>query len=75
MRAPYTRGAMPWPIRAPSLNASCSWVCLTVLVFILVLLALETDTRQALYLVPVWFVLLAVGDTRPMRLRSGAQRL
>ena len=37
------------------------WVCLTFFVFILVLLALETDTRQALYLVPVWFVLLAVG--------------
>ena len=37
------------------------WVCLTFFVFILVLLALETDTRQALYMVPVWFVLLALG--------------
>ena len=37
------------------------WVCLTFFVFILALLALETDTRQALYLVPVWFVLLALG--------------
>ena len=35
--------------------------CLLFFVFILVLLALEDDTRAALYLVPVWFVLLAVG--------------
>ena len=37
------------------------WVCLAFFVFILALLALETDTREALYLVPVWFVVLGVG--------------
>ena len=36
------------------------WVCLTFFVFILVLLALEDDTRQALYMVPVWFVVLGL---------------
>ncbi|MFP3515067.1 D-serine/D-alanine/glycine transporter [Pseudomonas sp. SIMBA_077] len=35
--------------------------CLLFFVFILVLLALEDDTRAALYMVPVWFVLLGVG--------------
>ena len=43
------------------------WVCLTFFVFILVLLALETDTRQALYMVPVWFVLLALGYRSVLR--------
>ena len=43
------------------------WVCLTFFVFILALLALETDTRQALYLVPVWFVLLALGYRSVLR--------
>ena len=36
------------------------WVCLTFFAFILVLLCLESDTRQALLVTPVWFVLLAV---------------
>ncbi|WP_019407692.1 D-serine/D-alanine/glycine transporter [Pseudomonas psychrophila] len=36
------------------------WACLAFFVFILALLALEDDTRAALYLVPVWFVVLGV---------------
>ncbi|MHC6227638.1 D-serine/D-alanine/glycine transporter [Pseudomonas sp. X10] len=35
-------------------------VCLTFFAFILVLLSLEDDTRQALIVTPLWFVLLAV---------------
>jgi D-serine/D-alanine/glycine transporter len=42
-------------------------------VFILVLLALETDTRQALYMVPVWFVLLAVGYRSVRRNKQEAE--
>ncbi|CAK9891523.1 MULTISPECIES: D-serine/D-alanine/glycine transporter [Pseudomonas] len=36
------------------------WVCLAFFAFILVLLSLEHDTRQALIVTPLWFVLLAV---------------
>ncbi len=36
------------------------WVCLAFFVFILALLALEADTRTALYLVPVWFAVLGL---------------
>ena len=36
------------------------WVCLAFFAFILVLLALEDDTRQALYAVPGWFLLLGL---------------
>jgi len=35
-------------------------VCLVFFAFILVLLSLESDTRQALVVTPLWFVLLAV---------------
>jgi len=35
-------------------------VCLAFFAFILGLLALEADTRQALVVTPLWFVLLAV---------------
>lgn len=37
------------------------WVCLAFFAFVLVLLALESDTRQALIASPVWFAILAVG--------------
>ena len=43
------------------------WVCLTFFVFILTLLALEDDTRQALYMVPVWFVVLGLGYRSVLR--------
>ncbi|MEG0859217.1 MAG: D-serine/D-alanine/glycine transporter [Pseudomonas sp.] len=37
-----------------------AWACLTFFVFILALLALEEDTRKALFLVPAWFVVLGL---------------
>jgi D-serine/D-alanine/glycine transporter len=47
------------------------WACLVFFVFVLVLLGLQPDTRQALLASPVWFVLLAVGyawkGRRPQR--------
>ncbi|MNZ77789.1 D-serine/D-alanine/glycine transporter [compost metagenome] len=36
------------------------YVCLAFFAFILVLLSLEADTRSALIVTPIWFVLLAV---------------
>ena len=47
-----------------------AWVCLAFFVFILVLLALQTDTRRALYCVPVWFVLLGLGYRVVLRNRQ-----
>jgi D-serine/D-alanine/glycine transporter len=37
------------------------WVCLVFFAFVLVLLALESDTRQALIASPVWFAVLGIG--------------
>jgi len=37
------------------------WVCLAFFVFVLVLLSLQPDTREALIASPVWFVLLGIG--------------
>ncbi|WP_168428499.1 D-serine/D-alanine/glycine transporter [Erwinia amylovora] len=37
------------------------WVCLAFFAFVLVLLTLEDDTRHALMVTPLWFVMLAVG--------------
>lgn len=45
------------------------WVCLAFFVFVLVLLALQEDTRKALMITPLWFVILAVGWR--LRGRSG----
>ncbi|QCR36492.1 D-serine/D-alanine/glycine transporter [Nissabacter sp. SGAir0207] len=36
------------------------WVCLAFFAFVLVLLTLQEDTRQALMVTPLWFLLLAV---------------
>lgn len=36
------------------------WICLTFFAFIVALLALEEDTRKALFFVPVWFVVLGL---------------
>ncbi len=36
------------------------YVCLSFFAFILVLLSLEADTRSALVVTPIWFVVLAV---------------
>ncbi|WP_226573097.1 D-serine/D-alanine/glycine transporter [Mangrovibacter yixingensis] len=37
------------------------WVCLAFFVFVLGLLTLQADTRHALMVTPLWFVVLAVG--------------
>ncbi|AFJ48609.1 D-serine/D-alanine/glycine transporter [Shimwellia blattae] len=37
------------------------WVCMAFFVFVLVLLTLEEDTRQALMVTPLWFIILAAG--------------
>ena len=37
------------------------WVCLAFFAFVIVLLTLETDTRQALMVTPIWFVILGLG--------------
>ncbi len=37
------------------------WACLAFFVFVLVLLSLQPDTREALIASPVWFVLLGIG--------------
>jgi len=34
------------------------WVCMAFFAFVLVLLSLEDDTRQALMVTPLWFVIL-----------------
>lgn len=36
------------------------WVCLAFFAFVLVLLTLQPDTRQALLVTPLWFVVLAI---------------
>ena len=51
------------------------WVCLTFFVFILTLLALEDDTRQALYMVPLWFVVLGLGYRSVLRNKQEAADL
>ena len=37
------------------------WVCMAFFVFVLVLLTLEEDTRQALIVTPLWFIALGLG--------------
>ena len=37
------------------------WVCMAFFVFVLVLLTLEDDTRQALIVTPLWFIALGLG--------------
>ncbi len=37
------------------------WVCMAFFVFVLVLLTLQDDTRQALIVTPLWFVILGIG--------------
>ena len=49
------------------------YVCLAFFAFILVLLSLEDDTRKALVVTPIWFVVLAV-TYRSMRSRRVVQR-
>ncbi|MGL5386696.1 MAG: D-serine/D-alanine/glycine transporter [Serratia sp. (in: enterobacteria)] len=37
------------------------WVCMAFFVFVLVLLTLREDTRQALVVTPLWFIILGIG--------------
>lgn len=37
------------------------WVCMAFFVFVIVLLTLQEDTRQALMVTPLWFALLGIG--------------
>lgn len=37
------------------------WVCLAFFAFVIVLLTLEADTRKALMVTPIWFVILGLG--------------
>ncbi|ARJ44123.1 D-serine/D-alanine/glycine transporter [Pantoea alhagi] len=37
------------------------WVCMAFFVFVIVLLTLQEDTRQALMVTPLWFILLGIG--------------
>ncbi|MBN6358586.1 hypothetical protein JZM13_25315, partial [Escherichia coli] len=45
------------------------WVCMAFFVFVLVLLTLEDDTREALMVTPLWFVLLVLGVVSAVRAR------
>ena len=36
------------------------WACLAFFAFVLTLLALEADTREALIVTPIWFVILGI---------------
>ncbi|WP_413733818.1 D-serine/D-alanine/glycine transporter [Sodalis sp. RH21] len=43
------------------LGKTMCWVCMGFFLFVLVLLALQPDTRQALMVTPLWFAILAAG--------------
>ncbi|RMN40293.1 D-serine/D-alanine/glycine:proton symporter, AAT family [Pseudomonas syringae] len=49
------------------LGVVMSWMCLAFFVFVTSLLALEPDTRLALSMMPVWFILLAIMYKRSAR--------
>ncbi len=50
------------------------WVCMAFFAFVLVLLTLESDTRQALIVTPLWFVVLGVFWLLVGRKRIAAMR-
>ncbi|CAQ84695.1 MULTISPECIES: D-serine/D-alanine/glycine transporter [Photorhabdus] len=43
------------------LGITMSWVCLAFFAFVLILLTLRDDTRQALIITPIWFLVLIIG--------------
>jgi len=43
------------------LGKGMCWVCMAFFLFVLVLLTLQDDTRRALMVTPLWFIILAVG--------------
>ena len=57
--------------RMPGGVAIC-WACLAFFAAILVLLCLEPDTRQALAVTPLWFVLLGLAYRAMLRRQGGA---
>lgn len=57
--------------RMPGGVAMC-WACLAFFAAILVLLCLEPDTRQALAVTPLWFVLLGLAYRAMLRRQGGA---
>jgi AAT family amino acid transporter/D-serine/D-alanine/glycine transporter len=59
-RAVAAGRAAPAPFRMPGAPVA-NWVVLAFLVLVTVLLAPDPDTRVALYVAPVWFVLLWLG--------------
>lgn len=52
-----------------------AWACLAFFAFIIALLALEEDTRKALYLVPAWFVVLGLSYRSLRQKRSQGVQL
>jgi D-serine/D-alanine/glycine transporter len=48
------------PFKMPAGKFMC-WVVLAFFLFVLVLLALNAETRQGLLVTPIWFILLAIG--------------
>jgi D-serine/D-alanine/glycine transporter len=68
--------------KRPQLNAASSykmpggvfmcWICLAFFAFVLWLLTLRADTREALLASPVWFLLLAIGYVWKGRRRAPA---
>lgn len=66
---PALHAASNYPV--PGGKVMC-WVVLAFFAFILILLTLKDDTRQALYLAPLWFLIL--GIAYPVVRRSGKDR-
>ena len=57
--------------KMPGGVAMC-WACLAFFAFVLVLLTLKDDTRLALFVTPVWFILLGIGYAFIRTRRLGA---
>ncbi|ANY86719.1 MULTISPECIES: D-serine/D-alanine/glycine transporter [Pseudomonas] len=56
-------------------GTTMAWACLVFFAFITALLALEDDTRQALYFVPVWFVVMGLSYRSIRRKKAQAVQL
>ncbi|MFZ6050260.1 D-serine/D-alanine/glycine transporter [Pseudomonas sp. CR3202] len=56
-------------------GVAMTWVCLSFFAFMVALLALEADTRQALYFVPAWFLVLGLSYRSIRRSKSEVARL
>ncbi|MFV3382226.1 MULTISPECIES: D-serine/D-alanine/glycine transporter [Pseudomonas] len=56
-------------------GTTMAWACLVFFAFITALLALEDDTRQALYFVPVWFLVMGLSYRSIRRKKAQAVQL